>query len=207
MRKSNEKTFVFLLLASTLLACGQKHTDSAFQAYMNGIQGTKDYTEIRAKLKDTIQSWKDRELYELLFFKKVKWAVDDAVFFDKNKEKALLLLIVQPKDSLYPADYVKVIGAEKISGDWEFYYASYATIEYYRNRNGHHPYSFVHLSKSGREELIDDGFVTCSLGCSVDLDYVDSDIWFADWRREMHKNFLNGTLPKEPVYKPGQVFE
>jgi hypothetical protein len=143
----------------------------------------------------------------MLFYQKVNWKVDDAVFFDKKKEKALLLLIVQPKDSLYPADYVKTIGAEKINGEWVFYYISYADIEYFRIKNGNLPYSFVHLSKSGREELINDGFISCSLGCSVNYDYVDSDQWFADWRREKHKDFLNGTLPRNPRYLPGQGFE
>lgn len=201
--------FVCPILISliTLASCGNKNSDAAFQIYMQGIQGTKDYVEIRTKLKDTIQSWIDRQLYELLFYKKVNWKVDDAVFFDKKKEKALLLLIVQPKDPHYPADYVKTIGAEKINGSWVFYYASYPDIDFYRNINGHQPYSFEHLSKSGRNEIINDGFISCIVGCSVNYDYIDSDIWFKDWMREMHKDFLNGTLPKNPMYQPGQVFQ
>jgi hypothetical protein len=174
---------------------------------MQDIQGTREYAEIKAKLKDTLQSWIDRQLYQLLFYKKVKWQVDDAVFFDKKKEKALLLVIIQPKDSSYPADYVKIIGAEKINGNWAFYYASYADLDYNRNKNGYRPYSPQILSKSSREDLMSDGFIICSPGCSVNFDYIDSDIWFADWRRDMHKRFLDGTVPKNPVYKPGEVFQ
>jgi hypothetical protein len=201
------KTFCLLFLLSAFVACGQKNPEKAFQDYLNEIHSSRDYVETRTNLKDTIQSWIDRNIYELLFYKKVNWKIDDAVFFDAKKEKALLLLIVQPKDSLYPSDYVKIIGAEKINGSWEFYYASYADLYYNRNRNGYRPYSLAILSKSGREDLMNDGFISCSLGCSVNYDYIDSDIWFTDWRREMHKDFLNGTTPKDPVYKPGQVFK
>ncbi len=49
--------------------------------------------------------------------------------------------------------------------------------------------------------------VSCTIGCSVNYDYIDSDVWFKDWMREMHKDFLNGTLPKNPMYGPGQVFQ
>ncbi len=68
---------------------------------MNEIKATKDYVEIRTKLKDTVQSWIDRELYELLFYKKVIWKVDDAVFFDKKKERALLLHNCTTKKTLH----------------------------------------------------------------------------------------------------------
>jgi hypothetical protein len=197
---------ILILVLFTLISCGQTKSDTAFQNYLNSIQNSKDYVEIRIKLKDSIQSWIDRQLYELLFYKNLNWKIDDAVFFDKDKKKALLLILAQVKDSLYPHDYVKIVGAEKISGSWEFYYPSYPVVIHNRDINKNKPYSFEQLSISGRNELTEDGFVKCGIGCNINYDYVDSDIWFADWKRKMHNKFLNNALPRHPIAKPGELF-
>jgi hypothetical protein len=53
--------FAFIL-CTTIASCGQKDPNVAFQNYMREIQGTKEYVEIKEKLKDSVQSWIDREL-------------------------------------------------------------------------------------------------------------------------------------------------
>jgi hypothetical protein len=193
-------------LLATISSCGQKKADSVFQNYLGGIHNTKEDIEIRAKLNDTIQSWINRQLYELLFYKKVNWKIDDAVFFDKDKKKALLLILAQVKSPLFADDYVKIVAAEKIGGNWEFYYVGYPVVTHRRNVNNNKPYSSEQLSISGREELTQDGFIKCEGRCYVNYDYIDSNIWFADWRRKMHWKFLNGATPKHPVAKPGELF-
>lgn len=196
---------LFILFYSSL-SCGQTTSNKAFENYLNSIYNSKDYREIKSRLHDSVQSWIDRELYELLFYKKLNWKIDDAVFFDRTKEKALLLILAQVRDPRHPNDYIKIVGAEKINGNWEFYYASYPVVEHNRKDNGNNIYSFEQLSQSGRHELIDDGYVKCLVECNINYDYVDSDIWFADWKRERHKKFLSNSLPRHPVLKPGEGF-
>jgi len=193
-------------LLTSIVSCSQKKSDSIFQNYLSNIHNTKEDIEIRAKLKDTIQSWIDRQFYELLFYNKVTWKIDDAVFFDKDKKKALLLVLAQVKSPSFPDDYVKIVAAERIGGNWEFYYVGYPVITHIRNENNNKPYSFEQLSISGREEITQDGFIKCQVMCNINYDYIDSDIWFADWKREMHWKFLNNATPKHPVAKPGELF-
>jgi hypothetical protein len=201
------RAFILYILVSTILmGCGQSSFDDVFHDYLDGIRKTKDYAEVRSKLKDSMDSWIHRQLYELLFYPKVNWKIDDAVFFDKDRSKALLLILAQVKDSTWPEDYVKVVGAEKLAGHWEFYYASYVVNIFRRSANGGQPFSFPDLARLCRKEIIEDGFVKCVIGCKIDYDYIDSDIWFADWRRKWHKDFLRNALPRHPVEKPGGMF-
>jgi hypothetical protein len=201
------KRFLFLLIMSSVLAaCRQSDSAEVFRQYLAETETTPDYAEVRSKLHDSIQSWIDRGLYELLFYPKVNWKIDDAVFFDKKKSKALLLILAQVKDSTGPEDYVKVVGAEKLAGRWEFYYAGYVVDICRRSDHQSRVYSLADRAAIGRREINDDGFVKCALGCRIDYGYIDSDVWFTDWQREWHKKFLRNGLPRHPVAKPGEMF-
>lgn len=192
---------LFLFLALTGCAQGKQHV---FREYLNTISRDSEYAVIRAGLHDSINSWINRGLDPLQFYKHTDWKIDSAVFFDSKKEKALLLILVMVKSSSFPMDYVKTIGAEKINGKWEYYYSSYAVIDCERSTNGGSAYSFDALSRIGRNELISDGFVKCGLRCRIDRNYVDSDTWFKQWMRDMHKKFLKNELPKDPIAKTGE---
>lgn len=198
-----EKIFIALLLFIAT-GCGQSSKNSVFQKYLTETQKDKTWSEIRLLCKDSLQSWMDRGLYDVLFLKKQEWEIDSAVFFDKDKSKALLIVLVKVINGYVPVDYTKIIAAEKINNKWRFYYRSYAITDLLRSDNNNKPYTFSQLSKSAREDLIDDGFVTCNPACHIQHDYVDSDLWFQNWRREYHDEFVNGQYIDDPLGKPGQ---
>lgn len=194
-----------ILIAFLLFtACSNGTKSAIFRDYLNSITQDKEYAAIKDGLEDSIRSWIDRGLDPVQFFHHADWKVDSVVFFDKKKERAVLLVLVRTNSISHPLDYVKTIGAEKINGKWEYYYASYAVIECQRSSNNNSAYSFSDLARIGRDELINDGFVECNLGCHINYDYIDSDIWFAQWMRDMHKKFLTNSLPKDPIAKPGE---
>jgi hypothetical protein len=114
--------------------------------------------------------------------------------------------VAQVKDPTWPEDYGKVIGAEKIEGHWQFYYASYAVLIFRRRDNGGRPHSLADLSRLSRKELTVDGFVRCGFPCNINYDFVDGDLWFADWRRNWHQDFLRNALPREPMTASGKHF-
>lgn len=198
------KILLFFFLFSALFGCGQEARQKVFRTYLADLKTDNEYKIVKSRLKDSLQSWIDRGLYEVLFLKKVDWQIDDAVFFDKKKEKALLLILVRVKDAQFPDDYVKTIGAEKVGGSWLFYYVSYPVTLFRRADNNEEKYSFHFLSEYARNDLNEDGFIKCSLGCKINYSYVDSDLWFQDWERQFYVKFINGQMPKDQVAKPGE---
>ena len=197
--------FLFVIVFVQLLcSCGQNNSQRVFKKYLEETKKSSETGVIRNQLRDSMVEWIDKGLYYVLFFCKARWKVDDVVFFDKLKRKALLFILIQSNDPKIPEDYVKAIGAEKIDGVWIFYYASYFTQTFSRNGLHGKANEFEFMAEKVHGDIVEDGFIKCSLGCKVDFDYIDSDIWFAQWRRDMHKGFLENTLPAMPGEEPGK---
>lgn len=195
------KTLLFAFLYITFNGNSQSSRQKVFDKYLKEISGNTKVTELRNNLRDSVKSWIDRELYYTLFLTKTTWEIDDAVFLNGEKNKALLLILVQPHDVLHGTDYVKIVAAECIEEKWKFYYAGYPISVFYRK--GIRKTSLDTLSNLARLELINDGFVKCRPTCKINSEYVQSDVWFTDKKRKMHERFLSNTLPTHPLEKPG----
>ncbi len=199
---SKHKIVLLLLLHITVYCNSQNGRQKTFDKYLNHISIDSQITELRNCLRDSVRSWIDKGLYYVLYLEKTNWKIDDAIFLNGKKDKALLLILIQPDDVLFRVDYAKIIGAEKINETWRFYYAGYPISVF--ERKGIQKNSLETLGRSVRTELINDGFVKCKLTCKINYDYVDSDVWFTDKRRKMHEKFLLNTLPTHPLEKPGE---
>jgi hypothetical protein len=186
-------------------SCNSQGVEQTFNEYLKKVSTDKAVIQIKKDFKDTLESWIDKKLDYVLFLTKTDWKLDDAVYLNKAGNRALLLLLVRVKDADWLNDYVKVIGAEKLNDSWHFYYASYLVMEFSRKENNDNPNSFELLAQRARKNLNEDGFIKCGLSCKVDYHYLDSDIWFAEWVRQMHKRFLANQLPTHPLEKDHNI--
>lgn len=202
----NKKCLIILLLSTfSAFGCGQAQKLKCFNQYLEEVKKDKEYEIVRQGLVDTLNAWIERGLYEVQYFKvnKPTWKVDDAVFFNRSKTKCLLLILIQDGDPQSNEDYVKIIGAEKNNEKWQYYYVSYACTIYFRETNNYQVRSFEDLSADMVCDLVNDGYVKCGIGCRINYEYIDgSDLWFADWMREKHQQFLNGTFSRNRFEEP-----
>jgi len=199
---SKHKILLLFLLHITVYCKSQNGRQKAFDKYLNQVSNDSQITDLRNCLRDSVKSWIDKGLYYVLYLEKTNWKIDDAIFLNGKKDKALLLILIQPNDDLFGVDYVKIIGAEKVNEKWRFYYASYPISVF--ERKGLQKNSLDSIGRLARWELINDGFVKCKLSCKINYDYVESDVWFTDKRRKMHEKFLLNTMPTHPLEKPGE---
>jgi hypothetical protein len=160
---------------------------SCFDQYIDSIQNSPGYIEVRTNFLDTFNKWIDAGIKEVQIYKNIKWELDKAVFFNETKDKALLL-ILEIADSSVNGDEVRIVGAEKINNIWNFYYQSYPELMYDR-KNNRKPNSFQYLSNEARFRIITDGYYI-DRSCRINYKYIESDVWFTEWRRKMHQDFL-----------------
>jgi hypothetical protein len=200
----HRKIFMFVVLILHVIFCNsQSKKQKVFDNYLASISTDTEMIQLKQNLTDSVQHWIEMGLYYVLFLSKTTWKVDDAVFLDREKNKALLIVLIQPNDFFWDMDYAKIIAAEKLNSQWRFYYASYPLLVY--DRKDLHKTSLDTIASQARQELVSYGFVKCSPSCKVNPDYVDSDVWFSDWIRKKHLEFLLNTLEIDPREKPGDA--
>ena len=140
--------------------------------------------------RDTLVSWIERDIKGVRYLKNVVWKISDAAFFNKEKTKCLLLYASLDPDLHAPKDDVQIVGAEKINGTWQFYVQSYPRITFTREDwNFNKPVPADTLFYYVTKDLIDDGYFSKNT-CEINYSYIDSDVWFADWMRKKHQEFL-----------------
>jgi hypothetical protein len=196
-----KEILLFILMLNMSYCSSQGRNQKVFDSYLNSISTDNEITELKNNLKDSVQKWINMGLYYVLFLDKTTWKIDEAVFLNKQKNKALMLVLIQPKDILWGMDYAKLIGAEKIDEKWKFYYASYPLSVFDRKNINKMPLDTI--ARKTRWELVEDGFVKCNPLCKINYNYVDSDVWFSEWRRKKHVKFLLNALEIDPREKPG----
>lgn len=196
--------FIIVVLMLHVICCSsQSGSQKVFDSYLASISTDTEMIQLKQDLTDSVEHWIDMGLNYVLFLGKTTWKVDDAVFLSKEKNKALLLLLIQPNDILWNMDYAKIVAAEKLDSQWRFYYAGYPLLVY--DRKNLHKTSLDTIAMQARSGLVSDGFIECSTSCKVNPDYVDSDVWFSDWQRKKHVKFLLNALEVDPREKPGDA--
>lgn len=187
------KRFLIILILIFNYSCkGTEEQQQCFNAYINEVKGTPEYNSIRSAAKDTVLNWirMDVKFFGHLDTDAI-WKIDSAVFFNKDKSKALLLLLQKDTDNKAVFDNVKMLAAERKDNKWQFYSQGFPTIGFDRRldpaTSTKRPYTFEELSSISREELLRGGYYKWRT-CGVDYDYVND--WFKEPLAEYHQNFL-----------------
>lgn len=156
--------------------------------YINEVKGTPEYISVRSAAKDTVSSWisKDVKFFGHLDTDTM-WKIDNAIFFNEDRSKALLLLLKVYTKSNPKMDFVEMLAAEKRDESWHFYSQGFPSIALPRKLNSNQPHTFEKLSEISREELIRGGYFKWRT-CSANYDYVND--WFKEPLAEFHQEFL-----------------
>jgi hypothetical protein len=186
------KTFILMLTFLAIFSCKSEETQNkCLSAHINEISSDPEYQFIRRAANDTINSWSTRNLKFFTSLKSNNWQIDSAIIFNKDKSKAIVLLLEIDTTPTATFDYVKMLAAEKKEGNWQFYFKSMPTIGFDRTVNPNsktkRPYTFKELSGISRKEIINGGYFKTG-SCTVNYDYVND--WFKEPLAEYHKEFL-----------------
>ena len=120
-----------------------------------------------------------------------KWEISDAILFNKDYSKCLMLYSEIDPDPYGVFDNVQIVGGEKINNEWHFYIQSFPNSGFNRNElHPKRPYKSKDMIDYSIKSLIDDGYFFKGK-CSINYNYIDSENWFADWIRQKHIEFLN----------------
>jgi len=163
---------------------------NCFATYHDSISKLAIYKEVKQKFTDSLNSWIALSLAPKGNFEGDIWKVEDAIFFNGDKTKCILLISVLAIDSVKKYDMVKINVGEIINGNWHFYYKSYPAEYYFRDNNYNKPYTAQQIINNSIYNICSDGFIILE-SCKVNGKYVESEIWFMDWMREQHKVFLH----------------
>ncbi len=179
---------LFLLFFSS--SCKKKMEECYYKS-LEEIKTSEDYIFLLESGQDSILKWKSIGLAIGTHLKNTSWLLHENVFCNQDFDKCLLLLIIINEDKHSHFDKVKIIGAEEIGGYWNFYYQSYPVVMFNRDHNNGEVYTSNYLSTEVTKELLEDGYVS-KWRCKINYDYVESEIWFADWMWQKHQEFLQG---------------
>jgi hypothetical protein len=197
MKLSLKEQIRWLLILITFLNLRCKSTNGqqhCLEDNIKEIKATSEYNSIRSAARDTISKWATLNIKTFYGINRTEWELDSAVFFNKDKSKALLLLLEVDTVLTAKLDYIKLLAAEKKGDNWYFYAQSMHFIIYDREENPQgRPYTFPELSLKGRYELIRGGYFKIG-SCNVNYAYVDN--WFKEPLAEYHQYFLHNRVEK-----------
>ncbi|SHM49537.1 hypothetical protein [Mucilaginibacter sp. OK098] len=175
----------FILMVAALISligCSDSNKLSCYNDRLTTYKKEKLYVQLIKSAKKEIPLLNDEHGQNL--FKVPSYIdsamIDDAVFFNQDKNKCLLFILQQTSNKLY-LDQVLIIHGSYIKGEWEFMIdrlPAVPTIIYTVRKSGSrdHPIenSFKTLSEKARLFVLTAGTVG-NYGCSIDNMY-----WFGD---------------------------
>ncbi|MBK6482162.1 MAG: hypothetical protein IPG01_03280 [Chitinophagaceae bacterium] len=174
-------------------SCSQMKEEKQLKCFHEEVEKLKptfEYMNVMKNFQDTLNSWIERDIKAVRYLKREEWKISEAVFFNKDKSKCLLLYATIDPDTSAVHDEVQIVGAEKISNAWQFYIQSYPNVSFNRNDlSSKQPFTADTMFYYVTKDLIDDGYFHKN-SCEINYSYIDSDIWFADWMRQKHQEFL-----------------
>ncbi|RAU83014.1 hypothetical protein [Pontibacter arcticus] len=187
------------MVLSSLVIFGCKSAGGQQQClrnYISELKDTPEYNSIRSAARDTVAHWATLNIKNFYGINRTKWEIDSAIFFNEDKNKALLLLLKVDTVSTAKLDYVQLMAAEKKEGMWYFYVQTLNSIIYDRGRyNKGRPFTFEELAQNARYELIEGGYYD-KWSCNVNYAYVDD--WFDNPLSDYHRFFLQNQRAKTP---------
>lgn len=165
----------FLVFLIFLYGCTSSEDSSrelleCYDKQLNKMKTESAYYEVRAQFADTAESLLSQKEYFGMPY--VEKKLDDALFFNSNKDGCLLLILKKyPKGLVFGA--VRVVTGQKFRGEWIFE----PSIEIVFDQNYFSKYddnSFEVLSELARVSILNEGSNTGS-GCSLNEYY-----WFEE---------------------------
>jgi hypothetical protein len=192
----NKSRGLILILLTLIFYTSCMTTDRLVSCYNKALLEFKSepaYHNLLESFADTLNHWIEKDIKGVRYLQQKYWQIDSAVFFNSDRDKALLFLIAIDQDGSHELASVKIIGGEIIQNQWVFYYQSYPILYQYRkDYSANTEIAFQQLSEYGIRRLSSDGYVKwiTRYCCWVDYEYIDSDVWFANWMRDKHQDFL-----------------
>lgn len=204
MKKKNLNVLVLILFAGSCKT--QSDQLVCFSRFLKNSESVELFQELRHGLKDTLINWAYVKNYEnVQSLKRTNWEIDEAVFINPEKNRAILLLLLQDtaRYTTVPSveggaemqkpvsfDDVHLILANKESDGWRYFYQSMESFVIPRsqeNITACRPTSFEDLSLAGRRTVLRSYYKNGS--CVPDPEFFET--WDINILKKNHKK-ING---------------
>jgi hypothetical protein len=160
-----------------------------FNAELKNLEKTEKYKVVKKLANDTLQKWINSDITStgippLRTF--IKWKLDDAIFFNEDKNRCIILILERDTTPYAKLDAVKLLLADYNLNHWNFYFQSLPALFYQRNESKANGYNFDELSALVRKDILKEYYKRNS--CKIDSDFFDYDI---NILKSMQKGFLS----------------
>lgn len=188
IQKNRGGIFGILILILLSLGCENKEGQlKCLEEQIDLYKEEENYKALITAVEDSIKKWADKELRHTMSYKpsNSKWKVDEVLFNeDKSKLFGWILKVDEEQVADIPdeegrkdiLDYVEYFAGERREGKWYFYIHHMPGIWFAREDNNNQPYSFEHLSKVAKREIVEGGIFkigTCEMNYSYINDWID----------------------------------
>lgn len=171
----------FLLVISVIFTFGCKSEEEQQQCLrqtVNDLKRTPAYVSVRAAAEEKVRHWVATDADILGGAQNTtEWRIDSMVFFNEDRSRALLLLLQKDLSSKAEADFIKVLQAENLEGEWQFdnWFAPKVAVP--KGASSSSIDEFEQLSERARSEFIEGGYYG-RFTCHTNYDFVDR--WFRE---------------------------
>lgn len=170
--------FLFLIL---MISCQDSSTsrtgykNRCFEEKLKNLRNSNLYKSAIAEFTDTFRTLKNQKEYFGLP-SVVESKIDEAVFFKKDSNECLLIVLGKPTDTLYSFGSARIISGAYNNGHWSFE----ISLEYNFEKDYFQDYpenSFSNISKLARYAVMVSHNVHIA-GCGINDDY-----WFRELKQ------------------------
>lgn len=113
-----------------------------------------EYKAVQTTAELKLNEWIGKGLEEVQFLRQCKWKLDEAVFFNSERNRCYLLLLIQDDLADAHLDYIYQMYAVKENKVWVIYFAGLPNMVFPRARFGNKPISLGKLSELGCAEML-----------------------------------------------------
>ncbi|MEJ2880521.1 hypothetical protein [Pedobacter sp. GR22-6] len=150
----SRKVYIYflMLLAFSFVSCS--NTDQSAPMLENTLKANEQhpsYQVLQDVVKKQLRSWIADGIEDTQVLTECPWKIDEAVFFNSQKDRAYLLLLIQDDLEGAKLDYVYVMYAALEKKHWNIYFAGLPNLIF--PRSGNQPASWNELSQMARAEL------------------------------------------------------
>lgn len=191
MKVTKALSLVLILLALSMKSCLPLEEQVIC---LNELLRERKNNNLEKAITDSINSWADKELKHMTYFKKgmYAWKLDGLIENSDSDRLFGWILQVDNDDDKKSLDYVHYFSGEKREDRWFFYLHNMPSIWADRENNRNQKYTFEQLSEIARKEVVNGGLVNNN--CKIDDSYING--WIDREGRslfELHTKFLQSS--------------
>lgn len=166
----NKNIFTILIVFITISCKTQSQKLDCLNSIIEKNRKDKNYYIIENTLKDSIANWNNNNNNGLIQgYNEDEWKID-AIIFNKQKNRCLIIILEIDTRSNASLDYVDyALGEKKQELNWDFFITGIAGLAIPKGE------SFENLSIIAREKIIEGGILS-KHGCVINNDYING--WF-----------------------------